>query len=123
MIFISKKDYMKNLGTSEAEQNSLKELDFYTFINLKVGDTVYLVNDYEYFIKVPYVVVYSKWLKSPDGVYNRKFKSFYYKQICFVRGFDKRYSDSAGHNYKRLYVKNSLYKELLSREINRKNKK
>ena len=54
--------------------------------NLKVGDIVYEVNDLNYFIKVPFKVTYSKWLKSPDGVFKKDCKPFYYKQISFVRG-------------------------------------
>ena len=123
MMRLSREEYMNEVGTTQEEQNDLKELTFETFINLKVGDIVYDVNDWDYFIKVPFKVTYSKWLKSPDGVYKRNYESFYYKQISFVRGSKKLYADSCSHNYHRgLYVRSSLFNELLDREQQRKNK-
>ena len=124
MMRLSREEYMNEVGTTQEEQNDLKELTFETFINLKVGDIVYEVNDWDYFIKVPFKVTYSKWLKSPDGVYKRNYESFYYKQISFVRGSKKLYADSCSHNYHRgLYVRSFLFSELLDREKQRKNKK
>ena len=120
MLLLGKEEYMAELGTSAEEQKDLKELTFETFINLKVGDTVFWVNDWTYFIKAPFIVDYSKWLKSPDGVYTRDFKSFYYKQVSFVRDTQKRYADSASHNYRDLYVTSKFFKELLERQKQRK---
>lgn len=120
MLLLGKEEYMAKLGTSAEEQKDLKELTFETFINLKVGDTVFWVNDWTYFIKAPFIVDYSKWLKSPDGVYTRDFKSFYYKQVSFVRDTEKRYADSVSHNYRNLYVTSKFFKELLERQKQRK---
>ncbi len=123
MMKLSREEYMNVVGTTQEEQNDLKELTFETFINLKVGDIVYEVNDLNYFIKVPFKVTYSKWLKSPDGVFKKDCKPFYYKQISFVRGSKKLYADSCSHNYHRgLYVRSSLFSELLDREKQRKNR-
>lgn len=124
MMKLSREEYMNKVGTTQEEQNDLKELTFETFINLKVGDIVYDVNEWDYFIKVPFKVTYSKWLKSPDGVFKKDCKLFYYKQISFVRGSKKLYADSCSYNYLRgLYVRSSLFSELLDREKQRKNKK
>ncbi len=123
MMILNREEYMNEVGTTLEEQNDLKELTFETFINLKVGDIVYEVNDFEYFIKVPFKVVYSKWLKSPDGVFKKNYESFYYKQISFVRGSKKLYADSCSHNYGYLFVRSSLFSELLDREKQRKIKK
>ena len=49
-----------------------------------------------------------------------KGKRFYYKQISFVRDFNKRYADSVSHNYNNLFVKKSMFKELLERGKNGK---
>lgn len=115
MLLISKEEFMKELGTSEEEQNDLVALTFDTFRNLRVGDVVYSVDDWDYFIKVPYVIDYAKWLPSPKYVFDRNGKKFFYKQVSFIRGGDKLYADSASHNYKRLYVRKSLFAELLCR--------
>lgn len=120
MMLLDKEEFMAELGTSAEEQKDLKELTFETFINLKVGDVVFMVNDWSYFIKVPFIIDYSKWLKSPDGVYTKDFKSFYYKQVRFTRCWDVRYADSASHNYRDLYVTSKLFKELLERQKQRK---
>lgn len=120
MLLISKEEFMKELGTSQEEQDDLVPLTFDTFRNLQVGDVVYLVDDWDYFIKVPFVIDYAEWLPSPEGVYTSKGKSFFYKQISFKRNFDKRYADSAGRNYANLYVRSSLYVELLNIEKQRK---
>ena len=120
MMRLSKDEYMLELGTSEKEQNDLKELTFETFINLQIGDTVFFVNDCYYFIKVPYKVVYAKWLPFNEGLYTNSGKKFVYKQITLKREDIKRYADSASHNYRNLYVKSSLFNELLNRENLRK---
>ena len=124
MMKLSREEYMYKVGTSQVEQNDLKELTFETFINLRVGDIVYEVNDWDYFIKVPFRVTCSKWLKSSDGVFKKDCKPFYYKQISFVRGSKKLYADSCSYNfYRGLYVRSSLFNELLDREKQRKNNK
>ncbi len=116
MLLISKEEFMKECGISEEEQNDLVPLTFDTFRNLQVGDVVYLVDDWDYFIKVPYHINFAKWLPSPDGCFDRKGKTFFYKQISFVRNKDKRYADSASHNYRNLYVRKMLFEELLKRK-------
>ena len=77
MLLIGKEEFMQELGTSQEEQDDLVPLTFDTFRNLQVGDVVYLVDDWDYFIKVPFVVDYAKWLPSPEGVYTSKGKSFF----------------------------------------------
>lgn len=123
MLYLNKEEYMESLGTSEIEQKDLVPLTFETFINLKEGDTVYLVNDWEYFIKVPYIVIYSKFLKSPLGCCDRHGKRFYYKQILLKREFERKWADSAGSNYKNLYVRTSMFQILLNRQKTRKKEK
>lgn len=116
MLLIGKEEFMKELGTSEEEQNDLILLTFDAFRNLRVGDVVYFVDDWDYFIKVPFVVDYAKWLPSPEGVFDRNGKTFFYKQISFVRDNIKRYADSVSYNYRDLYVRKSLFEELLNRK-------
>ena len=123
MLLIGKEEFMKELGTSQEEQDDLIVLTFETFRNLRVGDVVYFVDDWDYFIKVPFVIDYAKWLPSPEGDYDRRGKRFFYKQISFVRSFKKRYSDSVSRNYRDLYVRSALYLELLRREDLRKRSK
>ena len=115
MLLIGKEEFMKELGTSQEEQDDLVHLTFETFKNIRVGDVIYFVNDWEYFIKVPFVVDYAKWRPSPEGVYTNKGKKFYYKQISFVRDDDKRYAHSDGYNYSNLFVRKALFNELLQR--------
>ena len=117
MLLIGKEEFMKELGTSQEEQDDLVHLTFETFKNIRVGDVVYFVNDWNYFIKVPFVVDYAKWFPL-EGEYTKKGKQIYYKQISFVRDFHKRYADSAGHTYNNLYVKKSMFNELLERGEN-----
>ena len=116
MLLIGKEEFMKELGTSQEEQDDLVTLTFETFRNLQVGDIVYFVDDWEYFIKVPFVIDYAKWLPVED-------RSFYYKQISFIRDGEKRYADSTRRYYRDLYVRSSLYAELLNREKQRKGRK
>ena len=123
MLLIGKEEFMKELGTSQEEQDDLVSLTFETFRNLQVGDIVYFVDDWDYFIKVPFVIDYAKWLSSGEGVYTSKGKSFYYLQISFVREHHKRYADSASRNYRNLYVRSLLFAELLNREKQRKGRK
>lgn len=123
MLLLSKEEYMEEKGTSQEEQDDLIALTFETFRNLQVGDIVYLVDDWDYFIKVPFVIDYAKWLPSPEGMYTNKGKSLFYKQISFIRDGEKRYSDSSSRNYRGLYVRSSLYAELLNREKQRKGRK
>ena len=119
MLLIGKEEFMKELGTSQEEQDDLVHLTFETFKNIRVGDVVYFVNDWDYFIKVSFVVDYVKWLPL-EGEYTKKGKQIYYKQISFVRDFYKRYADSVSHNYNSLYVKKSMFNELLERGKNGK---
>lgn len=123
MLLLSKEEYMEELGTSQEEQDDLIALTFETFRNLQVGDIVYFVDDWDYFIKVSFVIDYAKWLPSPEGCYTNKGKSFFYKQISFTRDSEKRYSDSASRNYTDLYVRSSFFAELLNREKQRKGRK
>ena len=118
MLLIGKEEFMKELGTSQEEQDDLVNLTFETFKNIRVGDVIYFVNDWDYFIKVPFVVDYAKWRPSPEGVYTNKGKKFYYKQISFVRDDDKRYADSASYNYSDLFVRKAFFNELLQRGKN-----
>lgn len=122
MLLISKEEFMKELNTSEEEQNDLIPLTFETFINLQVGDIVYIVGDWSYFVKVPYVIDYAKWLSS-EGAYTSKGEGFFYKQISCKRDSFKRYADSAGRNYTNLYVRSLLFEILLNREKQRKRRK
>ena len=112
MLYLNKEEYMESLGTSEIEQKDLVPLTFETFINLKKGDTVYFVNDCNYFIKAPYVIDYAKWLPA---------EGFVYKQISFINSVNKRYADSAGHrhSYSDLYVRTSMFQTLLNRQKTR----
>ncbi len=116
MLLLSKEEYMEEKGTSQEEQDDLIALTFETFRNLQVGDIVYLVDDWNYFIKVPFVIDYAKWLPFDD-------RSSFYKQISFIRDGKKRYSDSASRNYTDLYVRSSFFAELLNREKQRKGRK
>lgn len=111
MLIYNKEQYMKILGTNQKEQNSLIPITFNIFIHLEKGDTIYKTYDWEYFIKVPYIINYCKWLFSND-ILNHYGKQFYYKQISFTNKLDifEYYADSAGHNYKDLYI----HKDLLS---------
>lgn len=122
MLLIGKEDFMKECGTSQEEQDDLIPLTFDTFRNLQVGDVVYLVNDCNYFIKVPFVVDYAKWLPS-EGLYTSKWEGFFYKQISCKRDSFKRYADSAGRNYTDLYVRSLFFTELLNREKQRKERR
>ena len=123
MLLIGKEEFMKELGTSQEEQDDLVTLTFETFRNLQVGDIVYFVDDWDYFIKVPFVIDYAKWLPSGEGVYTSKGKCFFYKQISFIRDGEKRYADSTSRNYRNLYVRSLLFAELLNREKQRKERK
>ena len=123
MLLISKEEFMEELGTSQAEQDDLVALTFETFRNLQVGDVVYMVDDWDYFIKVSYVIDYAKWLPTPVGMYTKKGKSFFYKQISFIRDDEKRYADSASRNYRNLFVRSLFFAGLLNREKQRKEKK
>lgn len=114
MLLIGKEEFMKKLGTSQEEQDDLVNLTFETFKNIRVGDVVYFVNDWDYFIKVPFVVDYAKWLPL-ECEYTKKGKQIYYKQISFVRDDDKRYADSASYNYSDLFVRKAFFNELLQR--------
>lgn len=120
MFGISKEEYMKREGTSQEEQDSLIPITFDIFRYLKVGDRIYKVCDWTYFIKLPFEIDYAKWLPSPPGCYTSKGKTFVYKQISFVRNENKLYADSAGHNYRDLYIHSSLLKEIENRKRNKK---
>ena len=105
MLLSSKEEYMKKLGVSKQEIDSLVPMTFEKFKNLKIGDFVYSIEDLTYFIPVPFKVVSSKWLFSGYDTVTNNGKPFWYKQISFVRGAKTLYADSAGFSFKRLYVK------------------
>ena len=117
MFKITKEEYMKQEGTSQEEQDNLVPVTFEIFKQLKVGDVVYHVEDWDYFVKLAFTIDYAKWLPSPPGCFTSKGKSFVYKQISFVRDGKKLYCDSCGHNYRTsLYIHKSLLKEIKRRE-------
>lgn len=105
MMLLSKEEFMKELGVTQKEIDNLIPMTFERFKQIKVGDIVYSVEDWEYFIPVPFKVVYSKWLFSGYDCTKCNGKPFWYKQIVFVRDNQKLYADSAGTNYKSLYIK------------------
>ena len=98
------------------------ELTFNTFRLLKIGDKVYLneIQAKGNFEIEEYEIINTRWIYSGENCLSPKtLKPFWYYQITYKKDKLIKYSDSAGYNYTRLYIKKDLIKILKTRK-NRK---
>ena len=102
--------------------NKICRLTFDTFRLLKKGDKVYYkeIKPGGNFELKEYEIIFAKWFYSGENCISKKtLKPFWYYQIISKKGVFKKYCDSAGHNYNRVYIKKDLLRVLETRKKRR----